>query len=313
MGDREETQNQFLKKIKPLQRRIAEMEKSESKHKKLKETLQASEQRFKDLVESITDLMWETDENWVYTYISSKVKELLGYKVSEVLGKKPFDFMLTKEAERLSKVFNDKIINKEPFYGLESVNRHKAGYSVVLEINGVPIFDEEGQLKGYRGISINITERKKIEMLLRISESALKRQKSSLERKEIALKEIMEHVEREKDKIKKDIATNVEEILLPLLKKLRIKGGSRKYVNLLQNHLNELTSSFGRKIIEKSIKLTPREIEICSMIKGGLTSKELSMLLNVSYRTIENHRKNIRKKLGISNRNINLATFLQGI
>jgi len=80
---------------------------------------------------------------------------------------------------------------------------------------------------------------------------------------------------------------------------------------LLQYHLEELTSSFGRKITEKSVRLTPREIEICNMVKGGLASKEISNLLNISCQTVEKHRKNIRHKLGISNKDINLTSFLQ--
>ena len=114
----------------------------------------------------------------------------------------------------------------------------------------------------------------------------------------------------EKSKIKDDIAANVNELLLPILAKLKIKKATRKYVDLLQYHLEELTSSFGRKITEKSVKLTSREIEICSMVKAGLTSKEISDLLNISYQTVEKHRRNIRHKVGISNKDINLTSFL---
>jgi DNA-binding NarL/FixJ family response regulator len=87
---------------------------------------------------------------------------------------------------------------------------------------------------------------------------------------------------------------------MPILKKLRLKGVSPKYIKLLEHNLKELTSSFGSKISQRSAKLTSREIEICGMIKGGLGSKEISELLNVSRQTIEKHRKNIRKKLGLS-------------
>jgi DNA-binding CsgD family transcriptional regulator len=60
----------------------------------------------------------------------------------------------------------------------------------------------------------------------------------------------------------------------------------------------------------KTYWLTPREIEICNMVKSDITSKEISKLLNISPQTIVKHRKNIRKKLGISNKNINLTSFL---
>jgi len=72
-----------------------------------------------------------------------------------------------------------------------------------------------------------------------------------------------------------------------------------------------LTSSLGRKLTESMLKLTPKEIEICNMVEGGLVSKEIADFLNVSRQTIEKHRKNVRKKLGLGHRKINLATYLQ--
>ena len=140
----------------------------EEGRKRAEEALQISEQKFKDLTETTTDWVWEVDKNGVYTYVSPKVKELLGYEVSEVLGKTPFDLMPKEEAERIGKFFNEKVLNKEPFYILENENRHKDGHLVVLETSGIPIFDERGQLEGYRGIDRDITERKRAEEKLRL-------------------------------------------------------------------------------------------------------------------------------------------------
>ena len=141
-----------------------------TERKKAEEALRESEQKFKDLIETTTDWVWEVDKNGVYTYVSPKVEDLLGHKISEVLGKTPFDFMPVEEAEKIGKFFKEKVINKESFYRLENVNRHKDGHPVVLETNGIPIFDEKGQFKGYRGIDRDITERKKAEETLKYSE-----------------------------------------------------------------------------------------------------------------------------------------------
>lgn len=90
-----------------------------------------------------------------------------------------------------------------------------------------------------------------------------------------------------------------------------MKGASRKYVDVIQNQLEQLVSSYGRTIMQKSIKLSPRELEVCNMIKSGLSSKEISGLLNISEQTIHKHRNNIRRKLGISNQRVNLASYFQ--
>lgn len=155
-----------------------------------------------------------------------------------------------------------------------------------------------------------IIERKSIENTLKKSRQELWKQKISLERKNIALREVIEQIGVEKNNIKNEISANVYEILLPILGKLRIKKERSKHIDLLEYHLKEITSPFGDKISARHTGLTSREIEICSMIKGNLTSKEIAGLLNLSSQTIETHRKNIRKKLRVPDKKNELSAFL---
>jgi PAS domain S-box-containing protein len=131
--------------------------------KRAEEALRQSEDRFRSLVETTSDWIWEVDRNGVYTYASPKVKELLGYEPEEVSGKRPFDFMPPDEARRIAHEFSAIVESQRPFRILENVNLHKDGGSVLLETSGVPIFDVNGQLCGYRGIDRDITERKRAE------------------------------------------------------------------------------------------------------------------------------------------------------
>jgi len=141
----------------------------------------------------------------------------------------------------------------------------------------------------------------------------LKERTRELEQKNMALKEILGQIEIEKRQIKEDVVSNVEQLLKPTLSKLKRKGNDldARYLGLLEHNLEKLTSSFGAEVSNKRWRLTPREIEICNMIKNGLSSKEISQLLNVSFRTIEIHRTHIRKKLDIAHKDINLVTYLQ--
>ena len=86
---------------------------------------------------------------------------------------------------------------------------------------------------------------------------------------------------------------------------------NQTYLDAIKRSLEDLTSSFGRKITLRDYKLTPREIQICNLIKRGLSSKEIARLLNISNFTVGRHRHNIRKKLKITNRKNNFNTFLQ--
>ena len=137
-----------------------------TERKGAEEALRKSEEKFRSLIESTSDWIWEIDGTGVYTYASPKITEILGYEPAEVLGRTPFDLMPADEAAHLRPQLDAIISARDPFQRLENINRHKDGRLVVLETSGVPIFDREGRWTGYRGIDRDITERKRAEHAL---------------------------------------------------------------------------------------------------------------------------------------------------
>jgi len=127
------------------------------------EELNASEGRFRSLVETTSDWIWEVDQNGVYTYVSPRVRELIGYEPHEIRGGTRSRIMPADEAERFTKTFSSLAARRAPFDGLECITRHKSGRLVILETSGVPIFDGQQVFKGYRGIDRDITRRKESE------------------------------------------------------------------------------------------------------------------------------------------------------
>ena len=134
-----------------------------TERKQAEAALRESEERYRHLVESSNDWVWETDAEFNYTYASPHVRVLLGYEPEQVVGKKPFDFMALEEAERVGQAFSLIAAQRKPFRNFENRNQHRDGQVVVLETNGVPIVDGQGNLRGYRGMGRNITERKQAE------------------------------------------------------------------------------------------------------------------------------------------------------
>ena len=120
----------------------------------------ASGERFRDLVETTSDLVWETDGRLVYTYISPHVYEMLGYTPEEVLGKTLFDFVPLHETRQLIRLLTAAAAAHEPFRVIQMANLHKNGRVVLFETSGVPFFDRSGQLVGYRGIHRDVTQRR---------------------------------------------------------------------------------------------------------------------------------------------------------
>ncbi len=141
-----------------------------TKRKRTAEALRQSEEKFRALVESTSDWIWEVDQNGRYTYVSPRVETLLGYTPEEVLGKLPFDLMPPKEGQRVAEIFGEIIKNRQPLIAQENTNLHKNGRLVVLESSGIPFFDSNGEFAGYRGIDRDITERKQAqEEILRLA------------------------------------------------------------------------------------------------------------------------------------------------
>ncbi|MFX1589775.1 MAG: PAS domain S-box protein [Promethearchaeota archaeon] len=139
-------------------------------YKKAEQKLRESEERFRSLVETISDWIWEVDMNSIFTYVSPKVRDVLGYEPKEIIGKTPFDLMPLEEAERVQKVFKTILDSDKSFKIFDNTNLHKDGSLKILETSGVPIFNEDGKLIGYRGINRDITKRKKAETKLKESE-----------------------------------------------------------------------------------------------------------------------------------------------
>jgi DNA-binding CsgD family transcriptional regulator/uncharacterized coiled-coil protein SlyX len=138
-------------------------------------------------------------------------------------------------------------------------------------------------------------------------------ERQALKETNTALKTLMAKIEEEKRDIHRDIRDNVEKVLMPILHELSmtVPKHQRKYVDLLRDNLEEITSPFVSQLSDKFHSLTPTEIQISSMIRSGLRTKEIAELRGVAMATINRHRERIRRKLGIINSDVNLATFLK--
>jgi two-component system NtrC family sensor kinase len=139
--------------------------------RQVEEALRQSEKKYKNLAEATSDMIWEADENGVFTFVSPRIKELLGYEVKELIGKKKtLDLVPKAEARRWLKRFKEVTAKKEPFSGFEITHLHKNGTPVLFETSGIPNFDSDGNFRGYVGINKNITERKLMEEQLMLTD-----------------------------------------------------------------------------------------------------------------------------------------------
>lgn len=180
-----------------------------------------------------------------------------------------------------------------------------------------PIFDKNNEIIAFSHTIKDVTDQKRSEEKLKeagkILEKKVRERTEELNRKNIALQEIIANIETDKKRLNEDIKFNIEKILFPILEKLKKENDRKDCADLLRHHLEALASSYGIKITSSNYELSPREIEVCNLIKAGFKNKEISNHLNISIRTVEWHRKRIRQKLGITNNGSNLSSYLSRI
>lgn len=199
----------------------------------------------------------------------------------------------------------------------EEIGTIEVGYTQRSGSRGEELFleSERKLIRAVSGFLANKITQNQAENALRKTMRELAAQKVKLEQKNIALREILEQVEIEKREIKSQVASNIDQLIMPILRKVRDTGVPellrRKYLDIVEQNLKDLSSTYSKKIVSDKVKLSPREIEISMMVRDGFSSKEIAEQLHISELTVERHRHNIRKKFGISAEKINLSTFLR--
>jgi len=175
--------------------------------------------------------------------------------------------------------------------------------------------EEKSLLKTIAELLGNIVEKKEAELSLKKTTLELRRQAAALENKNVALKEIVSQIELDRKALQDQMRLNIELTVLPLLSKIQsaeIPAEEWKsYLSVVRQNLEQVTSSFARKVIDDRVRLSPREFEICNLIRNGIPNKRIAELMRISLLTVERHRHNIRKKLRIDNERVNLATYLR--
>ena len=145
----------------------------------------------------------------------------------------------------------------------------------------------------------------------------LKMKTTSLSEANTALKVLLAKREEDKIELEEKVLLNTKLMISPYLGKLknrrRLGNKERVYIDIIESNLNEIISPFIRSISDKFFKLTPTEIQVINLIRQGKTTKEIAETMNLATSTIDFHRNNIRKKIGIKNKNINLSTYLSSL
>jgi PAS domain S-box-containing protein len=272
-----------------------------TEHKALKSELTKSEKRFRELFELAPDgiLVISPDDKIVLW--NQAAKNILGYGGHE-LKNMPVQnlFPNPQDIDQIKGLLTKG-------YGsirIESTVRKKDGDVFPISITIWPERDIEGKVIFIYWIIRDISKTKEME-------------KERLELEKLSTTKILlKKSEQEKAELEENIVQNIDTILFPILYKLKSSQSpeiSQNYVTLLEKSLKKISSPFLRKLSAQYQKFSPREIEVANLIRSGRATKEIADLLLLTPSAINFHRKNIRKKLGLSLRKRNLQGFLNSL
>jgi DNA-binding NarL/FixJ family response regulator len=198
---------------------------------------------------------------------------------------------------------------------------HEAvGECTIFYLEECPPADEGPFLKEERALLDAVAEqigtiaaRISADLELQETNEQLTLERKALQESNTALRIVMARIEQEKQEIYRDIKMNVEKILMPILQSMagQLPPIKTKYAEMIRTNLEGITSPFISQLSLSFNSLTPTEIAICNMIRNGMRTKEIAETRGVSEATINRHREKIRRKLKITNQDVNLATFLE--
>jgi PAS domain S-box-containing protein len=291
-----------------------------TEHKQRDRALEESEQKYRLLAENVLDIIWTVDLELRYLYVSPSVEKLLGYTADEIIGK-TVDMILTKESLLRARQLlsedreRERKVPGKPFQSrtVELQQVHKDGTLIWTEHKMTFLRDSDNRPVEILGVTRDISKRRQAEEALRRSKLELELKSKYLEEANTALKVLLHHKDDDKIEFQSTVLANVRELVLPCIEKIkacRTSSEQSAFLSILELNLRNIISPFLRNMTVHHFNLTPRELQVATFVKEGKSSKEISELLNLSPRAIEFHRENIRKKLGLRNKKMNLRSYL---
>ena len=333
-----------------LEQRVKELAEDAVDRAATVESLQVSLEKYRVVFETAKDAIFLTDETGRFVDVNQAACESLGYSREELLQLSNREIDADERGHEAFMKVRDELVEKITF---EVNQRKKDGTLLPVEITGSffdcqrermsvaiarniterkqaeemlqkahnelerRVEEHTAELaKTNEELKREISERKQAEKALRKRERELKIKTKSLEETNTALRVLLNRKDNDKTELEEKVLSNVRELVIPFLEKVKKSQLDPKqvsYIDILELNLNDIISPFLRNFSAKYESLTPTEIQIAHLVRHGVRSKEIASLLDLSKRTIDAHRGNIRKKLKIKNKKSNLRSYISTI
>jgi len=316
--------------------------------KQAEDALRESQQRLLKFIDSAADGFILFDSHLNVVNINKAAAINFGISKNEIVGKNISDIAPNAKETGKYNTFPKVIKTGEPFI-IDDVIPHPEFGDMHLAIKAFKVGDELGIItsniterkqaekalqKSHHDLErrvyertaelaqanekcqAEIVERRRAEQSLQERRKELEIKTNNLEEVNTALRVLLKKRDEDKKELEANVLFNLKELIAPYLEKMKTIGLNkiqRTYVNVLELNLNDIISPFPQRLSSWYLGLTPTEIKVANLVKHGKTTKEIADFLNLSSQTIDFHRKNIRRKIGIKNKKANLRTHLLSI
>ncbi len=282
-----------------------------TERKKAEEALKEAELKLRTIFDSASDgILVAQRDNKKFSTANKKICRMLGYTEKELLKLNVYDIHPKKSLPHVIDQF-EKQIKEEISIAKDIPVLKKDGTMFFADVSSSPITINGKEC--LLGMFRDITERKRNEEALKEREEELSAKSRNLEEMNAALKVLLKQREEDRIQIEENVLINVKMSIFPYVEKLK-KGSLTKHqkncLKMIEEQMKEIVAPFLRTISQSSYDLTPQELRVADLVKNGNTTKEIAGLLRISMKTVDYHRDNLRRKLGIKNNKTNLRSFL---
>ena len=263
-----------------------------TEHKKIMQSLAESLKINLALLDATQNQMFLCDRNGNILAANEKMAADFGTTCEKLTGKVAFELLPPELAASRKAMFKRVLRTGTPIVHHDTRKGHR------LEHRVTPIVNDAGKVVQVAVSTHDITD--------------ITAFQGALERKTLAMEEVLAHVQEQTKVVQQSFVDNLRHVVLPLVYTLRdgLPGTSLAKWEALRDALNHAMAPGVGRLTDAMRALTPAEIRLCWHIQGGILTKEIARIESISPATVNKHRENIRRKLGLTNKGVNLATHL---
>jgi PAS domain S-box-containing protein len=294
--------SELIQANKALQAEISERKRAEA-------VLKESEEKYNQFFKTSRDCAFITSKDGRMVDLNDAAVELFGYSSHEELMQVKVPDVYAQQEDRAKHI---SIIAEYGYAKELPVDfKRKDGSIRHALVTSVARYDTDGNPIGFQGTIRDITERRHVEEEREMIISELESRTKNLQEVNTALNVLLQKREEDKKILEERFVANIGSLILPYVEKIRksnLDEQQRFCLDIIKKHLDEIVSPLLKNV--QQFNLTPREVQLSALIKDGRTSAEIAEILGIAKGSIDTHRKNIRKKLGL-HRTSNLQSQLR--